>query len=449
MTKINKKKFFGTDGVRGEVNKFPMTPEIILKLGMSLGSYFQNDSRKNNVLIGKDTRLSGYMLESALVSGFTSVGTDVIMVGPMPTPAVAMLTHSLEANLGVIISASHNLYKDNGIKIFGSDGHKISDSDELEIEKRIMDGVSLSHPDLVGRATRLEGGVGRYIENLKINFKAGKTLSGMKIVIDSANGAAYRIAPQVLRELGATVVSINDKPNGVNINDQCGSTCPEKMIRKVLEEGADIGFALDGDADRLIVCDEKGCLVDGDHLIGAIVNYLKKNNELRKNHVVTTSMSNLGLEIYLKKLGIKLLRSEVGDKYVLEKMISFDTNFGAEKSGHIIFLDNSTTGDGLLAAIKLLSIMLHENKKSSEIFHPFKLFPQILRNIDSSASNSIESEIVKETIDYHNKQLGSSGRILVRQSGTEPLIRIMAEGTDTKSIKEAIHSIEKSFQKVN
>ncbi|PPR78953.1 MAG: Phosphoglucosamine mutase [Alphaproteobacteria bacterium MarineAlpha2_Bin1] len=447
MIKINKKHFFGTDGIRGEANKFPMTPEIILKLGMSIGSYFANDHRRNTVLIGKDTRLSGYMLESALVSGFTSVGSDVILVGPMPTPAVAMLTQCLQANLGLVISASHNLYKDNGIKIFGPDGYKISDKDEVEIEKRIIKGVKLSYPNKVGRARRLEGEIGKYAENLKLNFKSKGTLSGIKIVIDCANGAAYKIAPAVLRELGAIVISINDNPDGININDQCGSTYPKQMVQKVLEQRADIGFSLDGDADRLVVSDEKGNLVDGDNLIGAIVNYLKSTNKLKKNHVVTTSMSNMGLELYLKKIGVNLLRSKVGDKYVLEEMIKNDANFGAEKSGHIIFLDNSTTGDGLLAAIKLLLIMLHENKKPSEIFHPFKLFPQILKNIDSSTLNSIDSEIVQKTIKDHNKRLGSSGRIIVRQSGTEPLIRIMAEGNDPKSIKYAIDSIEKSFSK--
>ena len=446
MKEMNK-KFFGTDGVRGEANKFPMTPEIILKLGMSAGSYFAKNNERNIVLIGKDTRLSGYMLESALISGFTSVGADVILVGPMPTPAVAMLTQSLRANLGIVISASHNLFQDNGIKIFGPDGYKISDKDELEIEIGITNGVKFSSPDKVGRASRLEDEIGRYIENLKLNFKSKSTLYGMKIVIDCANGAAYRVAPAVLRELGASVISINDEPDGVNINDQCGSTYPKEMVQKVLSERADIGFALDGDADRLVVCDEKGQLVDGDHLIGVIVNYLKAINELKKNHVVATSMSNMGLELYLESIGVSLLRSKVGDKYVLEEMIKHGTNFGAEKSGHIIFLDNSTTGDGILAAIKLLSIMLHENKKPSEIFHPFKLFPQFLRNINSSTSNSIDSEIVQKTIEDHSKKLGSSGRILVRKSGTEPLIRIMAEGNDSRSIEEAIDSIEKSFSK--
>ena len=442
-----KKKFFGTDGVRGETNKFPMTPEIVLKLGMSIGSYFFKNNTRNTVLIGKDTRLSGYMLESALISGLTSVGMNVILVGPMPTPAVAMLTKSLGAKLGIVLSASHNLYHDNGIKIFGPNGYKISDQDELEIENRVLNGVSLSSPNNLGRSNRLDDEVGRYVESLKSIFKFNKKLSGIKVVIDCANGAAYKAGPLVLRELGAEVVPINVNPNGININDNCGSTHPFQMAKKVVEEKANIGFALDGDADRLVVSDEKGNLIDGDHLIGAIVNHLKKSDQLRKNFVVTTLMSNIGLEKYLQSIGVDLIRSKVGDKYVLEEMITKGINFGGEKSGHLIFLDHSTTGDGLLAAIKLLSIISNENMKPSEILHPFKLFPQMIRNISTSNINPVDSETMLNIIKEWERRLGTHGRILVRPSGTEPLIRIMAEGKDSKLLQEAIESIEKALLK--
>ncbi len=438
-----KKKFFGTDGVRGEANKFPMTPDMVLKLGMSIGSYFSQNNTRNTILIGKDTRLSGYMIESALISGLTSVGMDVILVGPMPTPAVAMLTKILSANLGIVLSASHNLFHDNGIKIFGPDGYKISDRDELEIESGILNGVELSSPNNLGRANRLEDEIGRYVENLKSTFKFKKSLSGTKVVIDCANGAAYKAGPSVLRELGAEVIPINIKPNGVNINDNCGSTHPLQMAQKVIKENAHIGFALDGDADRLVVSDEKGNLIDGDHLIGAIVTHLKKIGQLRKDFVVTTSMSNIGLEIYLKEIGVKLIRSKVGDKYVLEEMRKIDANFGGEKSGHLIFLDHSTTGDGLLAAIKILSIISNENTKPSEILHPFKLYPQMIKNISASTASPINTKVVQDTIEEWEKKLGTFGRIIVRPSGTEPLIRIMGEGKDHKLLEEAILSIEK------
>ena len=436
------KKYFGTDGIRGTANHFPMTPEIALKVGMVVGKKFTAGDYRHRVVIGKDTRLSGYVIEPALTSGFAAAGMDVFLVGPVPTPAVSMLTKSLRADIGVMISASHNPYHDNGIKIFDKDGHKLDDAIEKEIESMI-DGKDidqcLAAPDKLGKVKRLENARGRYIEFVKNSFPKNQTLNNLKVVIDAANGAAYHMAPIILWELGAEVISIGIEPNGFNINADCGSTKPEKLSKAVVKNKADIGIALDGDADRLLVVDEKGKVVHGDKVIGLIAKNLHKRNKLRNKAIVVTQMSNLGLENYIKNdLGLDLIRTAVGDRYVLEAMRKGDYNFGGEQSGHLVLSDYSTTGDGLIAALQILSIICDENKPVSKIANIFELKPQILKNINykRGEKNPLENSQVQKFIEQEQKALGNRGRVFVRKSGTENLIRIMVEGDNNKLINE-------------
>lgn len=438
------KKYFGTDGIRGTANQFPITPEIALKVGMAVGAKFTNGGHRHRVLIGKDTRLSGYMVESALTAGFLAVGMDVFLVGPAPTPAVSMLTKSLRADIGIMISASHNPFCDNGIKIFDKNGNKLSDKIEKEIEEIIDGDVSkyFATPEKLGRAKRIEDAKGRYMEFVKNSFPKDKSLEGLKIVIDCANGAAYGMAPQVLWELGAEVISVGVLPNGFNINENCGSTHPELLIKTVLENKADIGIALDGDADRLLIVDEKGQVIAGDKIIGLIAEKLHNQGKLKNDTVVATQMSNLALEEYLRYFGVSLVRTNVGDRYVLEEMKKSGYNFGGEQSGHIVFGDYSTTGDGLLAALQVLEIMVNNKKTISQIANIFELFPQVLQNVKySSNENPLENKSVQEVIEKEKVQFGDLVRILVRKSGTEKLIRVMVEGKDEKLIKEIANRI--------
>ena len=437
------RKLFGTDGVRGKANQDPMTAEIALKLGIAAGSLFKRGDRpdrRRQVVIGKDTRLSGYMIESALVAGFTAVGMDVLLLGPMPTPAVAMLTRSMRADLGVVISASHNPYEDNGIKFFGPDGYKLSDEMELEIEERVFGDTKdcLAPASQIGQAKRLDDAVGRYIEYVKYTFPRGKRLDGLKVVLDCANGASYRVAPTVLYELGAEVVTIGVDPDGRNINDDCGAVHTDQMCEKVVEVGADIGIALDGDADRLIVCDEKGQVIDGDQILALVSREWKNSGILKGNGVVTTVMSNLGLERYLKANGMKHIRTQVGDRYVVEKMRADGYNLGGEQSGHLILGEHSTTGDGLVAALQVCAAVVRERKAVSQVMHLFEPVPQLLKNVRLSdralAKAALNSEPVKIAIDKTERALGDNGRLLIRPSGTEPLIRIMLEGEDREQI---------------
>lgn len=439
------RKYFGTDGIRGTANKFPMTAEIALKVGMAVGAKFTNGDHRHRVVIGKDTRLSGYVIEPALTAGFAAVGMDVFLVGPVPTPAVSMLTRSLRADIGIMISASHNPYHDNGIKIFNSEGHKLDDKIEKEIEQLIDGDITpfLAKPNKLGRVTRLDDARGRYIEFVKNSFSKDKNLNGLKIVLDCANGAAYSMAPTILRELGAKVIEIGVEPNGFNINEGCGSTHPEALCAKILETNADIGIALDGDADRVLISDEKGQVIDGDKIIGIIAENLHNAGELKKDTVVITQMSNLALENYLQYIGVSTIRSQVGDRYVLEEMRKAKCNFGGEQSGHIVLSDYSTTGDGLIAALKILSVFCDSKKPASEALDIFKLNPQILKNIkfETGKKNPLEEKQVQDFIDQKSKELGSKGRILVRKSGTENLIRIMVEGQDVDQINEIAEDI--------
>ena len=439
-----KKKYFGTDGIRGTANKFPMTAEIALKTGMAVGAKFTDGTHKHRVVIGKDTRLSGYVIEPALTAGLAAVGMDVFLVGPVPTPAVSMLTRSLRADIGIMISASHNPYHDNGIKIFDAQGNKLSDALELEIEKLIEGDVTqyLATPENLGRVKRLDDGRERYVEFVKNSFPKDKSLTGLKIVIDCANGAAYAIAPKILWELGAEVIAIGVDPNGFNINEKCGSTKPDALRAKVLAEKADIGIALDGDADRLLIIDEKGHDIDGDKVIALIAEKLHNEGKLKKDTVVITQMSNLALENYLGYIGISTRRVNVGDRYVLEEIKKGGYNFGGEQSGHIVLSDYSTTGDGLVAALQVLSLLVSQEKKVSELFNLYKPAPQILKNLKlTSSSNPLEIKEVQDFISEKQKLLGQKGRILVRKSGTENLVRVMAEGEDIATIEKIVDEI--------
>lgn len=445
---IINRKYFGTDGIRGKANIPPITADIAMKLGMAAGSYFNNGGYRHRVIIGKDTRLSGYLLEPALTAGFISVGMDVMLMGPIPTPAVAMLTRSMRADLGVMISASHNMYQDNGIKLFGPDGYKLSDAVEYEIEQKMSDsdGLRVDSADL-GRAQRLENARGRYIEFAKNSFPKGMTLNGLKILLDCANGAAYNVGPIILWELGAEVISHAIDPNGTNINHQCGSMYPNKLAEAVLSEGADLGIALDGDADRLIMCDECGNIIDGDQLLAMIATYQQQNNILQSDYVVATKMSNLALEHYLAEIGLSLIRTEIGDRYVAEAMRQYNSNLGGEQSGHIILGDHATTGDGLVAALQLLAYMIHTGKPLSEISQPFTPLPQILENIPcSDAAKIMKSVRLNDAIAQAKNMLGGNGRILVRKSGTEELIRIMAEGSDRALLENAINIVADAIE---
>lgn len=445
------KKYFGTDGIRGTANKFPMTAEIALRVGMAtgikFGAKFTNGDHRHRVVIGKDTRLSGYVIEPALTAGLAAMGMDVFLVGPVPTPAVSMLTRSIRADIGIMISASHNPYHDNGIKIFTRDGHKLSDKLEKEIEALIDGDITpfLAKSENFGRVTRLDDASNRYIEFVKNSFPKDKSLAGLKIIVDCANGGAYKIAPKIFWELGADVVAIGVEPNGFNINEKCGSTHPESLCKKVLEEKADIGIALDGDADRLLIVNEKGQVINGDQLIALIAEKLHNDGNLKRDTVVITQMSNLALENYLNYIGVSTIRAQVGDRYVLEEIRKNGCNFGGEQSGHIVLSDYSTTGDGLIAALQVLTILCETKKPASEILKLFEPFPQLLKNVkfDTSKGNPLEQEILKKFIAKKSQELGNEGRILVRKSGTESLIRVMAEGKDQKQITRIVNEIAK------
>jgi phosphoglucosamine mutase len=437
------RKLFGTDGIRGLANTHPVTPEIAMKAGMAAGRVFTRGDHLHRVVIGKDTRLSGYMIESALVAGFTSVGMDVFLFGPLPTPAVAMLTRSLRADLGVMISASHNHFEDNGIKFFGPDGLKLSDERETAIEELMSNGLQdgLAAAPKIGRAKRIDDAQARYIEYAKRTFPRNLTLDGLRIVIDCANGAAYKVAPAILWELGAEVIEMGTEPNGVNINHECGSTFPEMMQRKVRERRADFGIALDGDADRVVMADEKGNLIDGDQILALIAQSWSKSGALQGGGVVGTVMSNEGLDRYLKTLDLKLARAQVGDRYVIEKMFAGGFNVGGEQSGHIILRDFSTTGDGIIAALQVLGVLAEDKRPASEAAHIFDPLPQVLQNVRFAKGAPLADERVKDRIKACEERLNGSGRLLVRKSGTEPVIRVMAEGDDEKLVRSVVREL--------
>lgn len=438
------RKIFGTDGVRGTANSWPVTPEMAMRLGMAAATYFRkSDPRRHLVVIGKDTRLSGYMLEPALTTGFTAKGMDVVLFGPLPTPGVAMLTRSLRADLGVMISASHNSYQDNGIKLFGPDGYKLSDEAELAIEglmTRPLDEGLAAPPDL-GRAQRVDDAQSRYVEIVKSTFPRKLRLTGLRIVIDCANGAAYKVAPKALYELGAEVFAIGDEPNGFNINREVGSTDTRSMTDAVLRYRADIGIALDGDADRVVMSDETGRIIDGDQLLGLIAQSWKQQGRLSRKAVVATVMSNLGLENHLKGIGVALDRTQVGDRYVVSRMIEKGINVGGEQSGHIVLSDYSTTGDGLVAALQVLAVMIETGKKLSEVAHVFDPAPQKLVNRKFQGADPLSRKRVQDAIAAAEKSLGARGRLLVRKSGTEPLIRVMAQAETEDLVNEAVGGV--------
>ncbi len=438
-----KRKYFGTDGIRGQSNLFPMTPDLAMRVGIAVGTIFRNGAHRHRVVIGKDTRLSGYMLENALVAGFTAAGLDVFLLGPIPTPGVAMLTRSLRADVGVMISASHNPFEDNGIKLFGPDGYKLSDEIESQIEdlldKDMAAQLAKSHE--IGRAKRVEGDIYRYVEHAKRTLPRDVTLQGLRIAIDCANGAAYKVAPLALWELGAEVVTIGNEPNGMNINLECGSTHPDTLARKVHEVRADIGIALDGDADRVLIVDETGTVVDGDQLMAVIADSWAADGMLRGGGVVATVMSNLGLERYLKGRGLDLHRTKVGDRYVVEQMRKGDFNVGGEQSGHIVLSDFGTTGDGLVAALQILACVKRQGKTVSEVCHRFDPVPQILKNVRISTGSPLEDITVRQAIADAEAELAKSGRLLIRPSGTEPLIRVMAEGDDRIQVERIVDEL--------
>jgi phosphoglucosamine mutase len=438
------RRLFGTDGIRGRANSYPMTAELALRLGQAAGRQFTRGDHRHRVVIGKDTRLSGYMLEPALAAGFIAVGMDVTFVGPMPTPAVAFLTRSLRADLGVMISASHNPYQDNGIKLFGPDGYKLGDDIEQAIETVMLDGPGpeLAAAEDLGRAVRLEGARDRYIESLKSSFPKGRTLAGQRIVVDCAHGAAYALAPQMLWELGAEVIAIGTSPDGTNINRGCGSTAPEALQARVVAEGADLGIALDGDADRVVLVDEKGGLIDGDQVLALIAASWQADGRLRGNGVVATQMSNLGLEQHLAGLGLRLHRTKVGDRYVVEHMRESGLNLGGEQSGHIILTDHATTGDGLIAALQVLAVLLERERPLSEVGRPFTPLPQRMRNIRiGNGRVDLQAGEVGLAIAEAERSLAGCGRLLVRPSGTEPLIRVMVEAADETLLGQVLDRV--------
>jgi phosphoglucosamine mutase len=418
------RKFFGTDGIRGRTNQHPMTAEMAQRVGQAAGAHFQRGDHRHRVVIGKDTRLSGYMMETALISGFTSVGMDVVMVGPVPTPAVALLTRSMRADLGVMISASHNPYYDNGIKLFGPDGYKLSDTDELAIEALLDEKPNLVDASAIGRSRKIEDARGRYIHFAKSTFPEELRLDGLKIVVDCANGAAYQVAPSALWELGADVIAMGVSPDGTNINDGCGSTAPAALQARVVAEGADLGIAL-----------------DGDQLMAVIALSWAKRGLLEGNGIVATVMSNLGLERFLETNGLDLVRTKVGDRYVLEAMRSGGFNVGGEQSGHIILSDYATTGDGLVAALQILACLVEEGRPASEVLHAFDPLPQLLKNVRFGGGAPLETDRVKAAIADAEKRLHNVGRLVIRKSGTEPLIRVMAEGEDERLVEEVVDSI--------
>lgn len=435
------RKFFGTDGIRGRTNQGVMTAATAMKVGQAAGRHFVRGGHRHRVVIGKDTRLSGYMMESALVAGFTSVGVDVIMTGPLPSPAIALLTREMRADLGVMISASHNLYADNGIKLFGPDGFKLSDDAEAEIERLIETEIPLAAAESIGRARRIEDARGRYIHAVKQSVPADVRFDGLKVVVDCAHGAAYQVAPSAIWELGAETIVLGVEPNGTNINDGVGSTAIEALQARVVEEGADIGLALDGDADRLIVVDEKGNKVDGDQIMALIATRMLQHGALTGGGVVATVMSNLGLERYLNGFGLSLERTKVGDRYVLERMKQGGFNVGGEQSGHMILLDHGTTGDGTVAALQMLSSLVRSGKPASEILHLFDPVPQLLKNVRYEGGQPLDQDAVKAVISKAEAELKGHGRLVIRPSGTEPVIRVMAEGDDPARVEGVVDRV--------
>jgi phosphoglucosamine mutase len=443
------RKLFGTDGIRGQTNLYPMTAEIALRVGMAAGHMFTNGQRRHRVVIGKDTRLSGYVIESALVSGFTSVGMDVVQLGPIPTPAVAMLVRSLRADLGVMISASHNPYQDNGIKLFGPDGYKLSDEVEEEIEAQVYGDIDplLAPPDGIGQARRIDGVYDRYVEFAKRTLERNVSLNGLKVVVDCANGAAYRVAPAALWELGAEVVALGVNPDGRNINRECGSTVPETVCRKVRESDANVGIALDGDADRVVIADENGQVVDGDQILAVIAGSWHAAGRLRGKGIVATVMSNLGLERHLEARGLSLARTKVGDRYVVEEMRRHGYNLGGEQSGHVVLSDYTTTGDGLVTALQVLSVVVQSQKPVSEVCRCFEPVPQLLKSIRYKGGNPLENEVVKAAVETGRLRLGNFGRLVIRPSGTEPVIRVMAEGDDQNLVTGIVNEIADTIER--
>ena len=443
-----KRTLFGTDGVRGTANTYPMTAETALRLAAAAGRYFRTDKTQGHkVVIGKDTRRSGYMIESALTAGFLSTGMDVVLLGPIPTPAVGMLTHSMRADVGVMVSASHNPHHDNGIKFFGPDGYKLSDTAEAEIESLFHSGVDLCLPDNIGRANRIESATGRYVEAVKTTFPIGRRLDGMKVVIDCANGAAYRAAPEVLWELGAEVIPIGVEPNGYNINKAVGSTAPQAAVASVLKHGADLGICLDGDADRVAIVDEKGQIADGDQIMGLIASRWARSGNLRGGALITTVMSNLGLEQWLEGQGIGMHRTDVGDRYVVDAMRQGGFNLGGEQSGHIVMSDYATTGDGLLAGLQFLAAMVETNKTASDLANVFTPCPQVLKNIRFVPGKSpLEQTKVQAVVKNAKASLIGKGRLLIRKSGTEPLIRIMVETQDEVLLMQVAEDVSQAVR---
>jgi len=443
------RRYFGTDGVRGIANAGPMAADTVLKLGIAAGSLYSQGNHRHRAVIGKDTRLSGYMIEQALTAGLLSAGMDVFLFGPLPTPAVAMLTRSLRADLGVMISASHNPYHDNGIKLFGPDGYKLSDEQELKIEGLIDNGgnARLAPPDRLGRAKRIEDAQARYIEFVKRTFPKQLRLEGVRVVIDTANGSAYKVAPAALWELGAEIVQIGDAPDGFNINAKCGSTAPQAMCEKVREVRADIGIALDGDADRVIIADEHGAVIDGDQLMAVIARSWHRDGRLEGNGLVATVMSNLGLERFLAGENLALARTKVGDRYVVEHMRNHGFNVGGEQSGHIVLSDFSTTGDGLNAALQVLAEVVHTGKPVSEVCHVFDAVPQVLKNVKTGEGKPLENNYVKQAIAEAMSRLGEGGRLVIRPSGTEPLIRVMAEGDDETLVHRLVDDLCRAIER--
>lgn len=437
------RQYFGTDGIRGRANRFPMTAEVAMKVGMAAGLTFQNGNHRHRVVLGKDTRLSGYMIENALVAGFCAAGMDVFLLGPIPTPAVAMLVRSLRADIGVMISASHNPYEDNGIKLFGPDGYKLSDEIEARIEAMLEKDVelALADADTLGRAKRIDGVHDRYIEFAKRTLPRSMSLSGLRIVVDCANGAAYKVAPAALWELGAEVVPIHTEPNGLNINRDCGSTQPLSLAKKVHEVRADIGIALDGDADRVVIVDENGTMIDGDQIMALISQSWHESDRLAGGGIVATVMSNLGLERFLGDLGLTLHRTKVGDRYVVEYMRAHGLNVGGEQSGHVVLSDFSTTGDGLVCALQVLACIKRKNRPASEVCRKFEPVPQVLKNVRFSNGQPLEDAAVKAAIEDARAQLGEKGRLVIRPSGTERLIRVMAEADDVSLVEKIVDEL--------
>lgn len=442
------RKFFGTDGIRGRANSHPMTAELALKLGAAAGRYFRRDGGgAHRVIIGKDTRLSGYMFETAMTAGFTSTGMNVFLLGPVPTPAVGMMTTSMRADVGVMISASHNPAEDNGIKFFGPDGFKLSDEAEMEIERLLLTDIEPAQARNIGRAKRIDDARFRYNERIKSTLPRGMTLSGLKVVIDCANGAAYKTAPEVLWELGADVIPVGTSPNGHNINDNCGSTSLQTAAETVIAHGADVGICLDGDADRVMILDERGQVADGDQLMALLAKRWADQGKLQGGALVATVMSNLGLERYLEAEGLRLERTSVGDRYVVERMRQGGFNLGGEQSGHIVMTDYATTGDGLLAGLQFLAAMIETGKKASELSKTFETVPQLLKNVRyASGQTPLENEGVKRAIADAEVKLNGNGRLLIRKSGTEPLIRVMAESVSEATLNAAVDSVVAAVQ---